>query len=248
MSDIESTGVRIASGNLDQSVEGEPLPGTPYVLVKQLGAGGMGQVYLARHKELGSDAAVKMLGAEVAQDAKAMERLRREARAAAQIGNPHIIEVYDLGVTDDGRPYVVMRKVSGRDLKSVMDDDGPVDPDRVVALVKQIASALDDVHAVGVIHRDLKPENVMVEDRPAGEHVTILDFGIAQSLEEGDTDTRLTRQGQIIGTPGYMAPEQALAKPLDGRADQYSLSVIVYELLSGSSPYPRVTPLQVIAA
>jgi len=246
--DEERAGVRIATSQItEEHVAGDPLPGTPYVLVRKLGEGGMGAVYLARHRELGSDAAVKLLGPDLAADEKAMERLRREARAAAQIGNPHIIEVYDLGVADDGRPYVVMRKVNGRDLKALI-DEGPVDPERVVGLVKQIASALDDVHQVGVIHRDLKPENIMVEDRPTGEHVTILDFGIARSLEEGDTDTRLTRQGQIIGTPGYMAPEQALAKPLDGRADQYSLSVIVYELLSGASPYPRITPLQLIAA
>ncbi len=249
MSDEDSKRVALATSAIEsQTPLGEPLPGTPYRLIRPLGGGGMGHVYLAQHKELGSEAAVKLLTPDLADDEKAMERLRREARAAAQIGNPHIIEIYDLGVTEDRRPYVVMRRVRGRDLKSALDEGGPMEPGRVVGLVKQIASALTDAHRVGVIHRDLKPENVMLEDRPTGEHATILDFGIAQSLEEADRDTRLTRQGQIVGTPGYIAPEQALAKPIDGRADQYALAVIVYELLSGDSPYPRVTPLQLLAA
>ncbi len=225
---------------------GDRLPGTPYRLIEKLGGGGMGQVFRAEHVELGREVAVKLLAPTLAHDPKAMERLRREARAAARLGNPHIIDVYDLGITEDGRPYVVMKLVPGRDLKALADAEAPLDPARVVRLVRQIGDALRAAHAAGVVHRDLKPENVLVEPRADGESVTILDFGIAQSIQ--DTDTRLTRDGQMIGTPGYMAPEQALARPLDGRADQYALAVMTYELLSGRSPFDRLSPLQLIAA
>ncbi|MBU1896678.1 serine/threonine protein kinase, partial [Myxococcota bacterium] len=226
---------------------GEHLPGTPYRIIEKIGGGGMGQVFLGEHTELGREVAIKLLAPQLAEDAQAMERLRREARAAARIGHPHIIDTYDLGVSDDGRPYVVMRNIRGHDLKKVLDTQAPLSPARVLHLARQIASALAAAHKVGIIHRDLKPENVMVEiEGRVSEHVTVLDFGIAQSIQDGDT--RLTRAGQVIGTPGYMAPEQALAQPLDGRADEYSLAVICYELLNGDSPYPRNTPLQVIAA
>ena len=225
---------------------GERLPGTPYQLGERIGGGGMGQVFRAEHVELGRAVAIKLLAPALAHDPKAMERLRREARAAARLGNPHIIDVYDLGITDDGRPFVVMKLIAGRDLKVLIDTEAPVAPERVVRLVRQIGDALRDAHAAGVVHRDLKPENVLIERRGDEERVTILDFGIAQSIQ--DTDTRLTRDGQMIGTPGYMAPEQALARPLDGRADQYALAVIVYEMLSGMSPFERLTALQLIAA
>lgn len=225
---------------------GERLKGTPYRLIEPVGGGGMGQVFRAEHIELGRQVAVKLLAPQLADDAAAMERLRREARAAARIGSAHIVDIYDLGVCDEGRPFVVMKLVDGSDLKTLMDAESPLPPERVAVLLSQIASALRDVHAVGIVHRDLKPENIMIEVRPSGDHTTILDFGIAQSLQ--DTDTRLTRDGQVIGTPGYMAPEQSLSKVLDGRADQYSLGVIIYEMLAGSGPYPRLSALQLIAA
>lgn len=206
----------------------------------------MGEVYLGEHRELGREVAIKLLKPRIAEDDAAMERLRREARAAARIGNPHIIDVYDLGISDDGQPYVVMKLLEGRDLLTIMQEDAPLQPRRVVHLCKQIGSALRAAHGAGIVHRDLKPENIIVEVGLSGESAIVLDFGIAHTL--ADTETRLTREGEVMGTPGYMAPEQAMGEPVDGRADQYSLAVICYELLAGTSPYERQGALQVIAA
>ncbi len=224
--------------------EGERLSGTPYRLAEKLGGGGMGQVFRAIHIELGREVAIKLLAPQLAQDEAAMKRLKREARAAARVGNPHIIDTYDLGVSEDGRPYVVMRLIQGCDLSTLMGE--ALEPKRVLNFLEQIADALQAAHGQGIVHRDLKPENVMVEERRSGEHLTVLDFGIAQSLQ--DTESRLTIDGQIIGTPGYMAPEQALAQPLDGRTDLYALAVIAYELFSGARPYPRLNALQLITS
>ncbi len=224
-----------------------PLPGTPYRLKRRLAGGGMGAVFVGEHVELGREVAIKLLAPQLAGDAGAMERLRREARAMARIGHPNIVDVYDLGVSADGQPFVAMRLVDGRNLAELLAREGPLPLERVAGLIDQIAGALEAVHRLGIVHRDLKPENVMVERVAAADRVSLLDFGIAHAAME-TADSRLTREGQVVGTPGYMAPEQALGRPTDGRADQYSLAVIAYELLSGQSPYERVTPLQIIAA
>jgi serine/threonine-protein kinase len=224
------------------------LQGTPYILKKRLGVGGMGAVYLAEHAELGREFAIKLL-APHARDQISLERLKREARAAAAIGNPHIIDVYDLGESADGRTYVVMQLVRGKSLHGLIEGEGAQPVERVLDLVDQVAGALQAAHEIGVIHRDLKPENVMVEARDGRDFVIVLDFGIAQRVEESDADTRLTRDGRVVGTPGYMSPEQATGRPVDGRSDQYSLAVLTYELLAGSSPFSGMTsPLEIIAA
>ena len=206
----------------------------------------MGQVYRGLHIELGREVAIKLLQPKLATDQKAMERLKREARAAAQLGNPHIVDVYDLGVSTDGRPYVVMKLVPGRTLKEIIDEEAPLALPRLMRLLRQLSEALKDAHEAGVIHRDLKPENVIVSGRDARERVTILDFGIARRIE--DVDKRLTVEGEMIGTAGYMAPEQALAKTIDARADQFALGVMVYEMLCGAFPYDGESALRIIAA
>ena len=221
----------------DETVQalGEALPGTPYRLLERLGAGGMGQVYRGLHVELGREVAVKLLQPKLADDHNAMERLKREARAAAQLGNPHIVDIYDLGVSTDGRPYVIMKLVPGLTLKEIIDESAPMTLPRILRLLRQLSEALKDAHDAGVIHRDLKPENVIVSDAGERERVTILDFGIARRIE--DVDKRLTVEGEMIGTAGYMAPEQALAKTIDARADQYALAVMIYEMLCGEPPF-----------
>ena len=225
---------------------GEPLPGTAYRLIERLGAGGMGQVFRGIHVELGREVAIKLLQPKLADDHNAMERLKREARAAAQLGNPHIVDIYDLGVSEDGRPYVVMKLVPGQTLKEVIDADSPMRPARMMRLLRQLSEALKDAHEAGVIHRDLKPENVIVSDAGPRERVTILDFGIARRIE--DVDKRLTIEGEMIGTAGYMAPEQALAKTIDARADQYALAVMIYEMLCGAFPFEGDSALRIIAS
>ena len=225
---------------------GDPLPGTAYRLIERLGAGGMGQVFRGIHVELGREVAIKLLQPALADDHNAMERLKREARAAAQLGNPHIVDVYDLGVSTDGRPYVVMKLVPGRTLKEIIDTECPFPPARMMRLLRQLSEALKDAHDAGVIHRDLKPENVIISDTGPRERVTILDFGIARRIE--DVDKRLTVEGEMIGTAGYMAPEQALAKTIDARADQYALAVMVYEMLCGAFPFEGESALRIIAS
>ncbi|MCK6575282.1 serine/threonine protein kinase, partial [Myxococcota bacterium] len=223
---------------------GELLPGTSYRLIKRLGGGGMGSVYIAEHTALGRRDAVKLLAPHIAEDEQAMKRLEREARATAALANPHIIDIYTLGVTTDNRPYVAMRLIQGQSLKELIERERKLDVDRAWALLRQVCLALQSAHEAGIVHRDLKPENLMVEPRDAGEFVTILDFGIAKV--EAETEARLTQDGQVIGTPGYMAPEQALGRAVDGRADQYSIAAIFYELVSGAFPYDRLGALQTI--
>jgi hypothetical protein len=220
--------------NVQIGTEGELLPGTSYRLLKRLGGGGMGSVYIAEHTALGRRDAVKLLAPHIAEDEQAMKRLEREARATAALANPHIIDIYTLGLTTDKRPYVAMRLIRGESLKALIDREKRVDVDRAWLLLRQVCVALQSAHEAGIIHRDLKPENLMVEARDSGDFVTILDFGIAKV--EAETEQRLTQDGQVIGTPGYMAPEQALGRAVDGRADQYSIGAIFYELVSGGSP------------
>ena len=224
--------------------EGEILPGTSYRLVKRLGGGGMGSVFIAEHTALGRRDAVKLLAPHIAEDEQAMKRLEREARATAALANPHIIDIYTLGVTTDKRPYVAMRLIPGISLKQLLDREKRLDVDRAWNLLRQVCVALESAHEAGIIHRDLKPDNLMVEPRDAGEFVTILDFGIAKV--EAEIEARLTQDGQVIGTPGYMAPEQALGRAVDRRADEYSIGAIFYELVSGGFPYERMGMLQTI--
>ena len=224
--------------------EGELLPGTSYRLIKRLGGGGMGSVYIAEHTALGRRDAVKLLAPHIAEDPQAMRRLEREARSTAALANPHIIDIYHLGVTTDGRPYVAMRLIPGSSLKEVLAQAGHMDVERAWVLLRQVCQALRVAHDAGIVHRDLKPDNLMIEARDNGDFVTILDFGIAKV--EAETESRITQEGQVVGTPGYMAPEQALGRPVDGRADQYSMSAILYELLCGLPPYDRLGPLQTI--
>lgn len=221
------------------------LEGTSYILRHKLGVGGMGTVWAAEHVELGRVDAVKLLGAQVLDNPDAFERLKREARATAQLGNPNIIDIYTLGVTTDGQPYVAMRLVQGPSLRQAIAKT----PTRGIVpaweFMRPVCAALQDAHDARIVHRDLKPENIMVESRRGEAFPVILDFGIAKSLLE--SDPKITREGDVVGTPGYMAPEQALGRAVDGRADQYSVAVMLYELVSAQLPVERGTALQMVA-
>jgi len=221
------------------------LEGTSYILRHKLGVGGMGTVWAAEHVELGRVDAVKLLGAQVLDNPDAFERLKREARATAQLGNPNIIDIYTLGVTTDGQPYVAMRLVQGPSLRQAIAKT----PTRGIVpaweFMRPVCAALQDAHDARIVHRDLKPENIMVESRRGEAFPVILDFGIAKSLLE--SDPKITREGDVVGTPGYMAPEQALGLAVDGRADQYSVAVMLYELVSAQLPVERGTALQMVA-
>ncbi len=205
-----------------------------YLVEAELGAGAMGRVYRARHVKVGRPVALKVMHAELARVPSIVERFAREAMVAARLRHPNVVSVLDVGSTPDRLPMIVMELAPGTKLSDVI--DGPVAGERVVALTKQLLGGLDHAHRAGLIHRDLKPDNILVED---GDIPRIVDFGIAVTSDRDDSvaGRRLTDANTVIGTPFYMSPEQARAKPLDARTDLFSLGVIVYELLAGVPPF-----------
>jgi serine/threonine-protein kinase len=218
-----------------------------YRILRPLGRGGLGEVYLARDGSLGRDVAIKFLTPDKLRDAGARRRLVREARAAAILDHPGICTVYEAGESDDGRGYIVMQYVEGESLAATL-ERGALPPDEALLLCARIAEALAAAHRKGVIHRDLKPGNVIVaqDGRPV-----LVDFGIAKVLEPedtgGDSTETATTQG-LIGTPAYMSPEQIQQRPLDGRSDLFSLGLILFECLTGRRAFEGSTTLDTIAA
>jgi eukaryotic-like serine/threonine-protein kinase len=210
-----------------------------YRIDELIGEGGMGKVYLAEHIEIGKRVAVKVLHPSYSRMPELVERFRREARAASKIGHPNIVDVTDSGTTRDGSVYFVMEYLEGVELGSVIERDRAIDVSRALRIATQICRALSAAHSVGVIHRDLKPENVFLITRDnTSDFVKVLDFGIAKTAEaEAAQKQRLTSPGMAMGTPEYMAPEQAAGRPADARCDVYSLSAILYEMLTGEPPY-----------
>jgi tRNA A-37 threonylcarbamoyl transferase component Bud32 len=210
-----------------------------YRVVRHLSTGGMGAVYEVEHRGLGKRLAAKMLRPELVRRADLLERFRREARAASAIGHEHIIEVTDLGQTARGVPFLVMELLAGQTLAALCKAERRLEPARAVHIARQILSALGAAHARGIVHRDLKPENVFLIRRAGDpDFVKLLDFGIVKLLDDHDDAPELTRAGQVVGTPTYMAPEQARGeKTVDGRADLYGVGAILYRMVTGQRPY-----------
>jgi serine/threonine protein kinase len=225
-----------------------PLSGLPlgsrvagYVLERLIGVGGMAAVYQARDERLGRVVALKVL----AGDQALRRRFVREARAVAAVDHPHIIPVYEAGEAG-GVQFIAMRFVAGGTLQGVIRESGALPPRRAAAFISQVASALDAAHGAGLVHRDIKPGNILVDARRGGpEHTYLTDFGIARAMLSAGT---LTNAGQFLGTPDYAAPEQINGHPVDGRADQYALGCVAYEVLSGTVPFVRDLPLAVLYA
>jgi serine/threonine-protein kinase len=209
-------------------------------LLRPLGEGGMGKVWVARHKGLETDVVVKFLAAEGADRAEAEARFAREAAAAAAVKSPHVVQVFDHGVTANGTRYIVMELLEGRDLAMHLAANGAMSPRDVAAVIAQAAKALSKAHQAGVIHRDIKPENVFLCDGDGGEmFVKVLDFGIAKREQQV---TSKTTTGQVVGTPYYMSPEQILGeRPIDLRTDIWSLGVVAFEALTGKRPFDGAT-------
>ena len=220
-----------------------------YLIRELLGEGGMGAVYLAEHTHMKKRVALKLLHPEMSDNAEVQSRFEREAMAAAHIEHPNVAAATDFGRTDDGAYFLVLEYVEGTSLRDAL-DDGPLSVQRSLRIARQIALALERAHEAGIVHRDLKPENVMLvkrDDEP--DFVKVLDFGIAKLLELGaaslassDAGKRnnaqpLTRLGTILGTPEYMAPEQALGETVTPAADLYGVGVMLYEMLTGLHPF-----------
>jgi serine/threonine protein kinase/tetratricopeptide (TPR) repeat protein len=205
-----------------------------YRVLRKIGEGGMGTVYLGEHVEIGKSVAIKILHPAYSTQQDLVERFRREARAASRIGHPHIVDVTDFGSTEDGCAYFVMEHLDGIDLADVLSHERRLDSTRACDIAIQICRALAAAHAAGVIHRDLKPENIFLVARDGqADFVKVLDFGIARSMSRA---RRLTNPGVAMGTPEYMAPEQAEGGAVDHRSDIYSVGALIYEMASGSPP------------
>ena len=209
-----------------------------YRIVRLLGRGGMGEVYEAQHVVVGRRFALKFLHPHLARGRDSLSRFLREARAAGALDSEHIAAVLDFDTAADGSPFLVMEYLAGESLAAVLKREGPLPVSRAIAILVQVCSGLDVAHRAGIVHRDLKPDNLFVTRRANGaELIKLLDFGIAKLVDSG-SDGALTSSGAILGTPFYMAPEQARGeKSVDFRADIHALGVIAYELLSGKKPH-----------
>jgi serine/threonine protein kinase len=213
-----------------------------YRLLEQVGAGGMGVVYLAEHVRLGKQVAVKFLHKSSARVTQKRRRFTREANAMSRLAHPNLVSVIDHGAAN-GVPYLVMEYQAGRSLRKEI-DRGRIEPARAVAIARQLLAGLGSAHARGVIHRDLKPENVLLVGEPGDEYVKLVDFGIAK-LVHGDASD-LTIAGQVPGTPPYMSPEQARLRPIDERADLYAAGIVLYEMVTGRRPFDASNGLVVM--
>ncbi len=224
------------------SCESDPMVGTTlverYVIEETLGEGAMGRVYRARHARLERrQFAVKILLGDLATDTAMRQRFAREAEAASRLEHPNVVSVIDFGESPEGLLYIVMELVRGNTLADVIDEEGPLDEARVIALSRGMCLGLAHAHEAGLVHRDFKPDNVALFDGEEGQVPRILDFGLAIVSDPGENATRLTQAGLVVGTPAYTAPEQARGDELDHRVDLFALGTTMYEMLAGRIPY-----------
>ena len=224
----------------------------PYTIVRRLGAGAMGEVYQARHKHMGRDAAIKVLKAELTEERDIVARFFTEARATAAVRHPGIVEIFDCDLHRSGRAFIVMEYLQGEDLAHRLASRGSFAGDwpALRGIGRQLANALAAAHAAGIVHRDLKPGNIFLVEKEGAEPVVkIVDFGIAKLLRRDGGEHSQTQTGHILGTPLYMSPEQAKgAKTIDHRTDIYALGCVLFELATRQPPFVRRGPAQVIVA
>lgn len=248
----DATALERAEGSDEDPLVGEILAGT-YCVMRPLGEGGMGRVYEAEHVRLPRTFAVKVLHDSLAHHPEAVARFEREAQAVARVTSEHVLDMVDVARTRDGRPCLVSEKLEGIELGEHLDKVGKLDLATAVTLCRQICRGLVAAHAVGVVHRDLKPSNLFLVTREASTPgldtapasrptIKILDFGVAK-LTDG---ANLTRTGAVIGTPAYMAPEQARGSAVDARADVYAVGAVLYRMLTGTAPFPEGDPAQTL--
>ena len=224
----------------------EPTPGllvnSSVRLVRPLGAGGMGSVWVADHLALNTQVVVKFIATELSRNADAVSRFKREAAAASQVKSPHVVQMLDHGVTENALPFIVMELLEGHDLAAHLEAHGRMRPEEVAAIVSQLARALGKAHESGIVHRDIKPQNVFLCDAGGGElFVKLLDFGIAKSTVVDKLDSG-TKTGSMMGSPYYMSPEQVVgSKDIDHRTDLWAVGVVAYEALTGLRPFNAET-------
>jgi serine/threonine-protein kinase len=224
---------------MERALASGRIVGMRYQIRALIGRGGMGSVYRARHLALRCDVALKVLAGEPARSSLAT-RFEREARAAATLHHPGCVRVLDYGRTVEGDAYLAMELLEGPTLAAAL-AEGPLSEAHATRVATQLLKALAHAHAAGVLHRDLKPENVILARRDGSERAVLIDFGLARLRN----DAPLTAGGMCVGTPSYLSPERLLGRPCDGRADLYSLGVMLYEMLAGQRPFEAASPLEI---
>lgn len=210
-----------------------------YRLADTVGEGGMGEVFRATDEKTGEQVAVKTLRERFSKSPELRERFEREARALFAMEHPHVVAVRDFGI-EDGTAYIVTELLEGKTLSEVLDEEETLHPDRALAIARQVLSALAFTHAQGVIHRDMKSENVFLSQMPGGhEHAKLLDFGLVRFVDakQWGAGVSLTAEGAVLGSPGYISPEQTLGHRGDARSDVYSAGCLLFELLTGEWPF-----------
>ena len=211
-----------------------------YHVLKKLGEGGMGAVYLAEHVKMGRKSAVKIMNPGMVNDADAIQRFNREATNASKITHTNVAAIYDFGETRDGLIYLAMEFIEGDSLTAVIEKAGALPAQRAANIACQTADGLSVAHEMGIVHRDLKPDNIMIaKNRDGSDCVKVVDFGIAKATE--NTNQKVTKTGMVVGTPEYMSPEQLAGDKLDGRSDIYSLGLVTFNMLTGKLPFPSET-------
>jgi eukaryotic-like serine/threonine-protein kinase len=216
-----------------------------YHVVKKLGEGGMGQVYLAEHVKMGRRSAIKVMNPSMVHDPDAVARFNREASNASRITHPNVCAIYDFGETPDGLIYLAMEFIEGEPLTDVLERVGALPLARATSIFLQTAEALQAAHDLGIVHRDLKPDNIMLTKGrgggSGGDTVKVVDFGIAKAVGGDEAGQKVTKTGLVVGTPEFMSPEQLSGDTLDGRSDLYSLALVLYRMLSGKLPFEATT-------
>jgi serine/threonine protein kinase len=211
-----------------------------YHVLRKIGEGGMGTVYLAEHVKMGRKSAVKVMNPDMVNNADAISRFNREAANASRISHPNVCAVYDFGETGEGLIYLAMEFIEGPPLTKVIEDQGALPPHRAAEIARQVADALSVAHDMGIVHRDLKPDNIMLaRNRDGSDHAKVVDFGIAKAAN--NEAQRVTKTGLVVGTPEYMSPEQLSGDKLDGRSDIYALGLVTFNMLTGKLPFPAET-------
>ncbi len=225
-----------------------------FTVEAKLGEGGFGAVYRGVQNATGRKVAIKLLHPEMTRDQNVLARFRREGQVLCALRDAHTITTYDFDQTPDGTLFIAMELLQGKSLHEIFHEEAPIAWQRMLKVMSEMCSSLEEAHTLGIVHRDLKPENVYLENRPGNpEFVKILDFGIAKVMRgdgiTGDMSPQLTATGQTLGTLEYMSPEQLMGKPLDGRSDVYGLGVLAFELITGRLPFPdAVGPAALISA
>ncbi len=235
--------IRTAASLVGRTLKGQ------YRIDKELGQGAHGVVFKGIQLALEKPVAIKMLRPDGFHGNDALDRFSREATVVSKLVHPSIAQVLDFGIEDD-MPFLVMEFVDGKELTEVTESEGPLAPARAVAIIRQLVSALGEAHGRGIVHRDIKPHNIrLMRYTPGGQiFVKVLDFGIAKQISDEGQGHKLTATGAVMGTPAYMAPEQAGGQPLTARADQYATGIVLYELLTGTVPFNSKTISGVIMA